>query len=70
MRDSATATAEAVAKITGREPMLTRDALKMARHHMFFSSDRARAELGYTARPYHQAVAEALAWFRAQGMTA
>jgi dihydroflavonol-4-reductase len=60
--------AEAVAKITGREPMLTRDALKMARHHMFFSSDRARAELGYDPRAYQAAVAEALAWFRAQGM--
>jgi hopanoid-associated sugar epimerase len=62
--------AEAVAKITGREPMLTRDALKMARHHMFFSSDRARAELGYDPRPYQAAVAEALEWFRAQGMIA
>jgi dihydroflavonol-4-reductase len=48
--------------------MLTRDALKMARHHMFFSSDRARAELGYDPRAYQAAVAEALAWFRAQGM--
>jgi hopanoid-associated sugar epimerase len=60
--------AEAVAQITGREPMLTRDALKMARHHMFFSSDRARAELGYDPRPYQAAVAEALEWFRAMGM--
>jgi hopanoid-associated sugar epimerase len=62
--------AEGWGQITGREPMLTRDALKMARHHMFFSSDRARAELGYYPRPYSQAVAEALAWFRAQGMIA
>jgi len=60
--------AEAVARVTGREPMLTRDALKMARHHMFFSSARAQAELGYRPRPYLAGVADALGWFREQGM--
>ncbi len=59
--------AEAVAQITGREPMLTRDSLKMASHHMFFTSAKAETELGYTARPYRQALADALAWFRAEG---
>ncbi len=62
--------AEGVAQLTGREPMLTRDALKMARHRMFFASDRAGAELGYAPRPYGQAVAEAIDWFRARGMIA
>jgi hopanoid-associated sugar epimerase len=62
--------AEGWAQVTGREPMLTRDALKMARHHMFFSSARAKAELGYTPRPYRAAVADALDWFRAQGIIA
>lgn len=61
------AIAEAVAGITGKEPLLTRDALKMASHHMFFSSAKARAELGYTARPHRQALADAIAWFRATG---
>ncbi len=62
--------AEGWAQVTGREPMLTRDALKMARHHMFFSSARAKAELGYAPRPYRAAVGDALDWFRAQGMIA
>ena len=62
--------AEALARLTGREPMLTRDALKMARHHMFFSSARAMAELGYRPRPYLAGVADALGWFREQGMIA
>ena len=44
--------AEAVARLTGKEPFLTADALRMSRYHMFFSSDKAKAELGYTARPY------------------
>ena len=35
-----------------RSRSLTRDALKMSRHHMFFSSAKAERELGYRARPY------------------
>lgn len=59
--------AEAVAQVTGREPFLTRDALKMSRHRMFFSSAKAQRELGYRARPYREALVDALAWFRAHG---
>jgi dihydroflavonol-4-reductase len=59
--------AELAARITGKEPFLTRDSLKMATHHMYFSSAKAERELGYTARPYGEAVREALSWFRAQG---
>jgi dihydroflavonol-4-reductase len=59
--------AEAAARFTGKEPFITRDALKMASHHMFFTSAKAQRELGYTARPYIEALADALAWFRAQG---
>jgi len=59
--------AEGVAQITGKEPMLTRDALKMASHHMFFTSAKAERELGYKARPHVEALADALAWFRAAG---
>ena len=55
-------------RMTGREPMLTRDALRMAKYRMFFSSERAKAELGYTARPWREAVADALGWFRQEGM--
>ncbi len=59
---------EAWGRVTGKEPMLTRDALKMARYKMFFSSERAKAELGYTYRPWQQAVGDALDWFAKQGM--
>jgi len=62
--------AEGWAQITGKEPMLTRDALKMASHHMFFSSAKAERELGYSARPHLEALAGALAWFRAAGYLA
>jgi dihydroflavonol-4-reductase len=59
--------AEAIARLTGKEPFLTADALKMSRHRMFFSSAKAERELGYRARPYAEALADALAWFRQEG---
>ena len=59
--------AEVVGRMTGKEPFLTVDALKMAGHHMFFSSAKAERELGYSARPYPEALADALAWFRLEG---
>ena len=44
------------------------DSLRMARHKMYYSSAKAERELGYAARPYPEALADALDWFRAQGM--
>jgi len=60
--------AEAVAALTGKEPFITVDGLKMSEYHMFFSSAKAQRELGYSARPYRQGLADAIAWFRAAGM--
>ena len=62
--------AEAVAKLTGKEPFITVDGLKMAKYHMFFSSAKATREFGYSARPYGEALRDALAWFRAAGYLA
>jgi len=59
--------AEAIAQWTEKEPFLTVDALRMSAHHMFFTSAKAEQELGYLARPYMQAVADALGWFRTAG---
>jgi dihydroflavonol-4-reductase len=59
--------AEAAARVSRKEPFVTRDALDMAAHHMFFSSAKAERELGYRARPYGEALVDALAWFRAAG---
>jgi len=60
--------AEMWARLTGTEPLVTRDHLRMARKRMFFSPAKAIAELGYAPRPAATAVADALVWFRAQGM--
>jgi dihydroflavonol-4-reductase len=59
--------AEIAARFTGKEPMLTVDALNMSRYHMFFSSKKAQDTLGFRARPYARAIEDAVAWFRAAG---
>ena len=59
--------AEALARLTGRSPFATVDAVRMAKKKMFFSSDRAIAELGYAPRPAHLAITDAVAWFRENG---
>jgi dihydroflavonol-4-reductase len=59
--------AEAIAHFTGREPFVTTVGLKLAKDRMFFSSAKAERELDYRPRPYGEAVAEAIAWFRQNG---
>jgi len=58
---------EFIAHFTGKEPMLIRDTLRMARKHMFFSSAKAERELGYKFRPATEGLADAVAWFREAG---
>jgi dihydroflavonol-4-reductase len=59
--------AELWARVTGKAPFATLDGLRMARHHMFFSDAKARRDLGYTSRPYRNAIADAIAWFKQAG---
>jgi dihydroflavonol-4-reductase len=59
--------AELWARLTGKSPFATLDGLRMARHHMFFSDAKARRDLGYTSRPYRNAIADAIAWFKQAG---
>ncbi|MDD9878098.1 MAG: NAD-dependent epimerase/dehydratase family protein [Magnetovibrio sp.] len=57
--------AEAWTRMTGGdEPFVTVDGVRMAKKHMFFSADKARAELGYAPRPAADAIADAVRWFR------
>ena len=59
--------AEALARLTGREPFVTLDGARMSKKKMFFSSARAVRELGYAPRPARQAIADAVAWFKSNG---
>jgi dihydroflavonol-4-reductase len=60
--------AEAYAMLTGRSGRLTLEGLRMSRKRMFFASDKAVRELGYSWRPPVEAFADAIAWFRARGL--
>lgn len=57
----------ALSRLRGTEPMAPLDAIKMARHYMWFSSEKARAELGYAPRPAISALKDAAEWFTANG---
>jgi dihydroflavonol-4-reductase len=59
---------EALARATGRRPRVTIESVRMARKHMYFSSEKAVRELGYSWRPPTAAFEEALIWFRDQGI--
>jgi len=59
--------AEAIAHFTGREPFVTTTGLKLAKDRMFFASAKAAREFGYRTRPYGEAIADAIAWFRKNG---
>jgi dihydroflavonol-4-reductase len=59
--------AEAVAWLTGKEPFVTVDGLKLAKNRMFFSSKKATRELGYRPGPYQPALRAALDWFGREG---
>jgi dihydroflavonol-4-reductase len=59
---------EVAARLSGTTPRVTIDGVRMARKRMFFSSAKAVGELGYRWRPPGEAFADALRWFREQGI--
>jgi dihydroflavonol-4-reductase len=59
--------AEATAWLTGRAPFTTRDGIRMAAHRMFFTAAKAERELGIKARPYREAIEDAVRWFKDAG---
>jgi len=46
------------------EPFVTVDGVKLSKKLMFFKSDKAISELGYSARPAREALVDAIGWFR------
>ena len=59
--------AETWCRVFGGEPIATGDAARMAKKKMFYSSDKAKRELGYAPRPAREAIADSLSWFRQNG---
>jgi dihydroflavonol-4-reductase len=59
--------AEAASRLTGREPLASLEGVRHARERMFFSSAKGELELGIRARPYMEALKDAVEWFRNAG---
>ena len=51
-----------------KEPTATLDSIRMASKIMFYSSQKAETELGYTHRPAIHAVEDSIQWFKKNGM--
>ncbi|HEU4341744.1 MAG TPA: hopanoid-associated sugar epimerase [Candidatus Binatia bacterium] len=59
---------EGVTRFRGSgEPMITVDGVRMARKLMYFSIEKARRELGYSARPAIEALRDEIEWFYKNG---
>lgn len=59
--------AEFSSRLFGGEPRVTVSGVRMARKKMYFSSEKATRELGYRSRSVHEAIADAVDWFRTHG---
>lgn len=55
------------ARLLGGEPLAPLDAVKMARHFMWYDSAKAARELGYRPAPARRALADAAQWFLERG---
>ncbi len=55
---------QAVSRITGNEPLIPYEGVKMARRFMFFDATKAVRELGLPQTPVELALSEAVKWFR------
>lgn len=55
---------EAIAKVTGREPLIPLAGVQMAAKFMYFDSSRAVNELGLPQTPVRDALERAVEWFR------
>jgi dihydroflavonol-4-reductase len=54
-------------KVHQREPTVPLDAVRLARHKMWFDSSRAVAELGLRQAPVEHALERAVRWFQSHG---
>ena len=58
---------ETISRVTGKPPKAPLAGVRMARYKMFFNPAKAIRELGLPQTPPRQALADAVAWFRAHG---
>jgi dihydroflavonol-4-reductase len=56
-----------VSRITGREPQIPLDGVRMARHKMFVDASKAGREIGFTCGPIEAALGRATQWYENNG---
>jgi dihydroflavonol-4-reductase len=56
-------------RLTGREPQIPLEGVKMSRHRMFVECDKARTELGFEPGPVEAALERAVRWYVDHGYT-
>ena len=54
-------------RLTGREPQIPVEGVKMSRHRMFVESDKAERELGYRPSSVEAALERAVRWYEENG---
>jgi dihydroflavonol-4-reductase len=59
---------EAISMLTGREPKAPLAGVRMAKYKMFFNPAKAIRELGMPQTPAREAFADAIRWFRGEGV--
>ena len=59
--------AEGFARLSGHSGRITLEGVRMSRKRMFFCSEKAKRELGYSWRAPTDALRDAITWLRAQG---
>jgi dihydroflavonol-4-reductase len=57
----------AVARLSGREPQIPLEGVRMARHKMFVDASKAGRELGFVPGPIEAALERAARWYEANG---
>lgn len=55
---------ELIARLTGTEPLIPPEGVKMAHRYMFFKADKAISELGLPQTPASVALEDAVRWYR------
>lgn len=61
---------EWMARVTGREPQIPLEGVRMARHKMFVDGSLATRELGFAPTPVEAALARAVRWYWERGYAA
>ena len=59
-----------ISRLSGREPQIPLEGVRMARHKMFVDASKAGRELGFAPGPIEAAFERAVRWYETNGYVA